>query len=218
MPMPDPLAAPGPEAWPEDAVEVGRIGEAWGLQGAFRVLPHAATPEALFASKRWHLQADPQRRRPPGSAPLPTLLRILRAREHGEGVVATARDIDSREAAEALRGARIFVARSSFPTAGEGEYYWVDLIGLAVVNREGQHLGRVQDLLDTGAHSVLRVVGRPPEPAATPDPEATAASRPGRQAAGPGMPPERLIPFVAAYIDEVDREAGCIRVDWGLDY
>lgn len=210
--MPAPAVAPDPEAWPADAVEVGRIGEAWGIQGAFRVLPHAAEPEALFASKRWHLQPDAKRPRPPGGPALPSLLKIVRAREHGDGVVATAQDIDSRNAAEALRGARIFIARSSFPTAAEDEYYWVDLIGLDVFNREGQSLGRVQDLLDTGAHSVLRVVGEPPP--ADPDPAPETAGRKPRSPAAP----ERLIPFVGAYIDRVDREAGRILVDWGLDY
>mgnify|MGYP006203679581 CR=1 FL=1 len=48
------------------------------------------------------------------------------------------------------------IARSSFPTADENEFYWVDLIGLDVVNREGQPLGKVVDLLDTGPHCVLR--------------------------------------------------------------
>ena len=57
--------------------------------------------------------------------------------------------------AEALRGAQGFVPRSSFPTAGDDEYYWVDLIGLDVVNREGVALGRVKDLMATGPQTVL---------------------------------------------------------------
>lgn len=106
-------------------------------------------------------------------------------------MVAAAQEVTDRNAAEALKGARVFVARSSFPTAGDDEYYWVDLIGCAVSNRDGAALGSVTELLDTGAHSVLRVVQG----------EA-----------------ERLIPFVAAYIDSVDLEARRIVVDWGLDY
>ena len=91
----------------------------------------------------------------------------------------------------AREGARVFVGRASFPTAGADEYYWVDLIGCAVVNREGADLGSVVDLLDTGAHSVLRVLQGETE---------------------------RLIPFVAAYVDAVDLPARRITVDWGLDY
>jgi 16S rRNA processing protein RimM len=181
-------SGPGEDAWPADAVEVGVIAGAWGVRGGFKVLPHATEPQALFASKRWWLQAADGSRR---------LLRITSAREQGDAVVAGAQDLGDRDAAQALRGARVFVARSSFPTAGADEYYWVDLIGLAVVNRQGVALGTVADLIDTGAHSVLRV-----QPAAERD----------------GEPGERLIPFVAAYVDRVDLPARRIEVDWGLDY
>ncbi|MFO1333606.1 MAG: ribosome maturation factor RimM [Piscinibacter sp.] len=184
-------------AWPDDAVEVGRIGGAWGVKGWFKVQPFATDPQALFSSKRWFLRAaDEARPARPGAAALPALLKIVEAKEHGDGVVARAQEVADRDGAEALRGARIFVGRSSFPTAGADEYYWVDLIGLAVLNREDQLLGSVVGLLDTGAHSVLRVL---PE-------------------GGKGEADERLIPFVARYIDEVDMPARCIRVDWGLDY
>ncbi len=184
-------------AWPDDAVEVGRITGAWGVKGWFKVQPFASDPQALFSSKRWFLQppADPRPARP-GAAALPPLLRVVEAKEHGDGVVARAQEVADRDTAEALRGARLFVGRSSFPTAGTDEYYWVDLIGLAVVNREDQALGTVTGLLDTGAHSVLRVL---PE-------------------GGRGEADERLIPFVAQYVDDVDLPARRIRVDWGPDY
>ncbi|WP_062195982.1 ribosome maturation factor RimM [Caldimonas taiwanensis] len=180
-------------AWPSDAVEVGRVLDAWGVKGWIKVLPYSADPQALFSSRRWFIE-PPQGPRP-AARPMPRSLRITAVREHGDAVVAQARELPDRNAAEVLKGARIFVSRASFPTAGEGEYYWVDLIGLAVVNRQGQTLGRVVDLMDTGAHSILRVVD-----------DSTDA------------PTERLIPFVAVYVDQVDTAAGRILVDWGLDY
>lgn len=187
----DPSAADAD--FPADAIEVARIVDAWGIKGWFRVHPHADDPQALFSSKRWFLR-PPEARRGPHPAPLlPALLRIVQAREHGDGVVASAHDIDDRSAAEALRGARVFIARSSFPTAAADEFYWVDLIGLQVHNRDGVRLGEVTGLIDNGVHSVLQV-------RAAPDSE------------------ERLIPFVAAYIDRVDLAARRIDVDWGLDY
>jgi 16S rRNA processing protein RimM len=173
---------PADEAWPADAVEVGVVLGAWGIKGGFKLQPHAADPQALFASKRWWLR-DGQ-----GT---PRLLKIVQAREQGDTIVASAQDIPDRNAAEALRGSRVFVARASFPSPGDDEFYWVDLIGLDVVNRDSAALGRVADLIDTGAHSVLRVVE-------------------GES--------ERLIPFVAAYVDDVDLAARRIVVDWGLDY
>lgn len=166
---------------------VGRIGDAWGIKGGFKVTPFSADPQALFASRRWFLRPPVA----PKPAPVPTLLRITSAKAHGDAVVAQAQEIADRTAAEQLRGATVYVARSSFPTPGNDEFYWVDLIGLEVVNREGVALGTVESLLDTGAHSVLHV-------------------RQGDE--------ERLIPFVAAYIDEVDLAGRRIRVDWGLDF
>ena len=125
---------------PADAVEVGRIADAWGIKGWFKV--------AAFSS-------DP----------------------------------------EALRGARIFVARSDFPQPEDGEYYWVDLLGLSVVNREGVALGIVRDLLSTGPQTVLVL----------------AYEEDGKER-------ERMIPFVDAYVDKVDLPGKTIVADWQPDY
>lgn len=183
--------------WPADAIEVGRIAGAWGVKGWIRVQPFASDPQALFSSRRWYLKPPEGGALPrPGAAAgtIPPLLKVTNARDHGDGVVAQVQDVTDRSGAEALRGARVFVPRSSFPTAGEGEFYWIDLIGLSVVNREGERLGQVVGLIDTGPHSVLRV-----------QPEGEGAD-------------ERLIPFVGAYVDEVSLERRLITVDWGADF
>jgi len=193
-------------AWPEDALEVGRIGEAWGLKGWFRIHPYAVEASALLATRRWHLQpAGSAAGLPLVAARIPAALDIRDAREHGDGLVAAATGIDSRNGAEALRGARIFVGRSLFPATGKDEFYWTDLIGLAVVNREGIVLGAVVGLIENGPQSVLRVQAGADEVTAMP-------------AAADAVPGERLIPFVAAFIDDVDLAARRIVVDWGLDY
>lgn len=195
------VASTDEPAFPDDAVEVGRILGAWGIQGSIRVQPFSADPRALYSSRRWFLQPpESSAPRPAVAPPLPRLLRITQARAQGDSVVASAQELPDRTAAEAVRGARVFVARSSFPTAAEGEYYWVDLIGLEVLNREGERLGTVIDLLDTGAHSVLRL------------------RRPDVAADAPPVEAERLIPFVSAYVDSVDLPGRRITVDWGLDY
>jgi 16S rRNA processing protein RimM len=186
------VAVPLPQAWPEDALEVGRIGEAWGLQGWFKVHAYADPPEALRAAREWHLL--PAQGRAPAPAALPPLLEIARVRDHGDGLVAQANGIADRNAAEALRGARVFVSRSRFPAADADEFYWADLIGCRVFDREGTDLGIVTGLFDTGPQSVLRV--RPVQPEAE----------------------ERLIPFVSAYVDSVDVGGRRIVVDWGADY
>ena len=181
---------------PADAIEVGRIADAWGIKGWFKVLPHSASPEALFSSKRWYL-LPPDR---PMKASMPwtgaLLLKIKEAKDHSDSVVATSLDIADRNAAEALRGARVFVPRSSFPTAAQDEYYWVDLIGLDVFNREGEAMGQVKELLSTGPQTVLVL---------------TYTDTQAKEA-------ERMIPFVAAFIDAVDLPGRRITVDWQADY
>ncbi|HEX2540604.1 MAG TPA: ribosome maturation factor RimM [Caldimonas sp.] len=186
------MATEAPDVWPADALEVGRIGEAWGLQGWFKVHPYADPPEALRAARQWYLK--PPEGRPSLVAGLPPSLEIARVREHGDGLVASARGIADRDGAESLRGARVFVPRSHFPSAAEDEFYWADLIGCSVVDRQGADLGSVVGLFDTGPQSVLRV--RP----------AGADSE------------ERLIPFVSPYVDSVDLTVRRIVVDWGADY
>ncbi len=195
---------------PADAIEVGRIADAWGIKGWFKVLPHSASPEALFSSKRWYLLPS-DRKMGGGQSPSqksaaaitaatakPVLLKIKEAKDHADTVVACSLDVADRNQAEALKGARIFVPRSSFPTAGTDEYYWVDLLGLNVFNREGVALGQVKDLMSTGPQTVLVLA---------------------QNAEEEGKPPvERMIPFVAAFVDTVDLPGRKITVDWQLDY
>lgn len=183
--------------WPADAVEVARIVDAWGVKGWIKLQPFATDPQALFSTRRWHIRPATQAI---GAAPTLPLLHVTQVKTHGDSVVAATRELADRDAAHALRGARVFVPRSSFPSTTDDEFYWVDLIGAEVVNREGHSLGRVTSLIDTGAHSVLCVR----RPDAGPDESDTTA--------------ERLIPFVAAYVDRVDAVAHRIEVDWGLDY
>src|SRR3954462_7273054 len=87
-----------PAELPADAIEVGRIHDAWGVKGWFKVLPHSASPEALFSSRRWYLQ--PSERAPKPAFSGTVLLRIREAKEHSDTVVASAHEVDDRSAAE----------------------------------------------------------------------------------------------------------------------
>ena len=186
---------------PDDAIEVGRILDAWGVKGWLKILPHSTHPEALYSAKSWFLQVPDTKFRPGFNAFTGTVsIDVDEAKTHSGSVVAKVTGLDDRNDAEALRGCRIFLPRSSFPSASKDEYYWVDLIGLNVVNREGVALGCVRDLMPTGPHSVLCV-------------EYTATLEDGSQAAA-----ERMIPFVAVYVDAVDIAGKSITVDWQPDY
>ena len=186
---------------PDDAVEVGRILDAWGVKGWLKILPHSSEPEALFLATSWFLQAPEVKFRPGFKAFSGTVtIAVDEAKTHSGSVVAKIDGLDDRNDAESLRGCRIFLPRSAFPIASKDEYYWVDLIGLSVVNREGTALGYVRDLMATGPNSVLCV-------------EYQAAQEDGSSKAE-----ERMIPFVAAYVDAVDLPGKSITVDWQPDY
>ena len=186
---------------PDDALEVGRILDAWGIKGWLKILPHSNDPEALFSAKTWFLQVPEAKFRPGFTAFSGTVsLQVDEAKIHSGTVVAKFAGLDDRNMAEALRGARIFLSRRSFPAAATDEYYWVDLIGLNVVNREGVALGSVRDLMTTGPQSVLCI-------------EYTTTQEDGASVAA-----ERMIPFVSAYVDAVDIAGKRITVDWQPDY
>ncbi len=111
---------------------------------------------------------------------------------HGNGIVVLLDGVNDRTAAEALKGVLVGAPRSALPETDEDEFYWADLIGLDVVNTADEQLGKVVGLLETGANAVLRVVGADEV--------------------------ERLLPFVAAVVLTVDKEARLIRVEWGSDW
>jgi 16S rRNA processing protein RimM len=164
----------------DDWVVMGRIASPFGIKGWIKVQPYSEDPGALMDFDSWRVGR--------GAEQLHYTVEAIQ--DHGNALVAKLAGIDDREAAYALRGREVSVARSELPTPEENEFYWSDLIGLVAVNREGVKLGRVSSLLETGAHDVLVIGGKR----------------------------EYLIPFVAAFVGKVDLAGGTIEVDWGEDY
>ncbi|MGL4668364.1 MAG: ribosome maturation factor RimM [Saezia sp.] len=184
---------------PEDAIEVARIAGAWGIKGSIRVVAYSADGDALFHAKQWYLLPPETNIAPAQPLPeknnLPKLLTIKTAQEQGRGIRVDATEIVDRNMAEALKGFRIFLSRKSFPVLEKDEFYWIDLIGLRVLNLQKEELGVVDDLMNSGPQSILHVVYQ----------------KDGTQA-------ERLIPFVDAHIIDVDLAKKIIQVDWQSDY
>jgi 16S rRNA processing protein RimM len=181
------------ESWPADAVEVGAIVDAYGLKGWVKVAAHADAGhggDALLSARRWWLLKGHERKSAPS----------LQAKTHSDSVVAHLGGVTDRDVALALRGSRVYISRSEFPALEADEFYWVDLLGLDVVNVAGVNLGKVADMIDNGAHSVMRI-------------EYPATDKDGKPVAG-----ERLIPFVGVFVKTVDQAAKQIIVDWEADY
>jgi 16S rRNA processing protein RimM len=179
----------GAEVAPADLVLVGHVVDAWRLDGSVKVAPYSNDAGALLAARSWWLDVRGAVRE----------FDVHAAKSHGSHVTASLVGIVDRDAAEKLKGARISVQRRSFPVTDDDEYYWVDLIGLAVQNEAGEALGAVADLIDNGAHQVLVV-------------------REEAQSGDAGKANERLIPFVDAYVKTVSLADRKIVVDWQKDY
>lgn len=173
---------------PEDLILVGYVSGAYGIHGWVRIRPYSVDADALLTAKTWWLDK-------------PELHDVdsMQVKIHGEDVVAQLMGVSGRDAAEALKGATVQISRSHFPVLSDDEYYWLDLIGLEVENLQGEHLGVVRDLMDNGAHPILRVQV----------PAVVEQEKPS---------PEMLIPFVDRFVKTVDQSAKKITVDWGLDY
>jgi 16S rRNA processing protein RimM len=176
---------------PDDLVQVGFVSGAYGVAGGIRVRPFSEDADALLHAKTWWLDK-------PGLHEVS----VRRAKLHGGDVVTQLGELADRDLAEALKGAGVYIPRSQFPALEDDEFYWSDLIGLAVENLQGESLGTVADMMSNGPQSILRV--------------AAAAGAESGEAGSAAQ--ERLIPFVEQFIIKVDKEAKKITVDWGLDY
>ena len=118
-------------------------------------------------------------------------VKIVDGRKQGKGLVALLPGFEDREQAIKLVGQQIFVERDQLPPTVEGEYYWTDLEGLEVHTTNGDVLGRVEKLMETGANDVLVIRGER----------------------------EHLVPFVQGqYVKRVDLEGGLIEVDWDPEF
>ena len=163
-------------------VVMGRVVSAQGLLGWVKVQAFTEHLDALIDYDTWQLGNDKHPWRE---------FKVLECKPHTKVLVARLEGITDRTGAEKCKGLLIAVPRSSLPKAGSDEHYWSDLIGLTVVNLEGEELGKVDSLLDMGANDVLCV----------------------RNDKG-----EILIPFLSHVVQKVSLEDKLIRVDWQADY
>lgn len=129
----------------DDLIQVGRVAGAFGVRGEVRITSFTAEPSALLDYR--------DLKREDGSVGLT----LLSGRPAKGGVVARAREIETREQAEALRGLKLFIPRSSLPEPDEDEFYVTDLIGLSVETPDGAKLGTIRSVQDFGAGDLLEI-------------------------------------------------------------
>lgn len=166
-----------------DIVVLGRLADPYGIRGWIRLHPFGDDPLDWAGMPAWWIgkEGGPWRE-----------VKLQGLKFHGDGLVALLDGVPDRTAAEALKGVLVGAPREALPATGDDEFYWADLVGMEVVNTDGETLGKVAGLIETGANDVLQVVAE----------DRT----------------ERLLPFVDAVVKSVEKEAGLIRVEWGLDW
>lgn len=165
-----------------DFLDAGEISGVFGIKGLVKVFSFTDPRENILAYSPWILQKNNQTRE----------VKIVGGQRHGNNVVAELDGISDRDAALALMGWKILIRKQQLPETKPGEYYWADLVGLNVKTKQGVSLGKVDNLLETGANDVLVVL----------DGEI-----------------ERLIPFLQQQtIMHIDLDAGLMIVDWDPDF
>ena len=133
----------------DSLILVGRVAGAFGVRGEVRITSFTAEPLALLDYR--------DLRREDGSPGLT----LLSGRPAKGGLVVRAKEVETREQAEGLRGLRLYIPRDVLPEPDEDEFYVTDLIGLAVETPGGEALGRVKNVQDFGAGDLLEI--EPPE-------------------------------------------------------
>nr|WP_198981537.1 ribosome maturation factor RimM [Herbaspirillum sp. ASV7] len=198
---------------PDDLVTVGHVTGAYGIQGWIRVRPYSSEAQALLNAKTWWLERSGQPKQD---------IEVMQSKEHSGDVVARLTGVADRNAAEGLKGTVVHISRKHFPALDDNEFYWVDLIGSAVENLQGEALGVVSDMMDNGAHPILKVTAPVQETAVESDSAADTKLKKSEPKKGAkeksAAAPELLIPFVDQFVKTVQPKEKKIIVDWGMDY
>ena len=155
---------------------MGRVAGSYGVRGGVKVAPEGGAAQGLAAATEWWVGGKPYK---------------VVARVHGATVVAQLAGVANREDALKLKGLPVAVRREALADPGEGHYYHADLMGLEVVNGQGESLGTVKRMFSNGAQDVMEVQGK------------------GKL---------HLLPWVAAVVKDVDLKERRIRVEWGMDW
>lgn len=162
-------------------VRIGHFAGCFGVKGWVKVFSYTKPKENILAYSPWILIGQDR----------VTEFKIIEGCRHGKSLVARLNGIESRAEAAEFTGREIYINREQLPEIEQDEYYWADLVGLAVLTENNVNLGRVESLIETGANDVLVVKGDQ----------------------------ERLIPFLQKDVVRfIDLEGGKILVSWDPDF
>jgi 16S rRNA processing protein RimM len=168
-------------------IVLGKISSVYGVKGWVKVFSYTEPMDRILEYGDWTLRQ--------GQTMIP--VEVDKGRSHGKGMVAHLKGVDDREVAKKYSGAEICVPKDRLPELDEGEYYWYELEGLAVVTTNNVVLGEVDHLMAAGPGNDVIVV------------KGSANSIDKR---------ERLIPYVDQFVLDIDLEEGVLKVDWDPEF
>ncbi len=162
----------------DDLLTVGKITGHYGVKGWLKVYSFTQPMENIANYSQWYVGGE--------------LIKGIKAKRHGKTMVAYFSGIDSREKSQSFIGKEVEISAGELGQLPEDEYYWRQLIGLAVRNMEGQEVGVIKSIFETGANDVLVVE------------------------TGEGK--EQLIPYIlGGTVTQVDLVDQTMTVDWELE-
>jgi len=179
---------------------LGKIGAAHGIKGWVKLISFTGPAENILSYRHFFLshKGIPGSRTALGSGEQKReKIEIDESRAQGKHFIGHIKGCDDREEAAVFIGRELQVETSTLPQLDTEDYYWFQLEGLTIINLQGDNLGQVDRLIETGANDVIVV-------------RATEDSIDKE---------ERLIPFIRdKVIKRVDLAGGTLQVDWEKDY
>jgi len=182
-----------PEQAGNEMVIMGRVVAPYGILGWLKIQPSTEYLDGLLDYPTWWIGRQQDTLQAGQKASPWREYQVETGKIHADSLLVKLIGIDSREAALALKSQHIAVARQALPALAQDEYYWSDLIGMQVVNLQQHDLGSIQDIFATGANDVIVV----------------------KQA---DSDRQRLLPFVAQTVQDVDMQKRIVTVDWLIEW
>ncbi|WP_201586970.1 ribosome maturation factor RimM [Psychrobacter jeotgali] len=167
-------------------MKIGQLKKPYGIKGWLWVFSETDDRAAIFDMQPWWMKTAT------GMQPLT----VKAWRKQGSGIVAQFEQVPDRNIAETMNGVTVWVEQDALPETDEDEYYWSDLVGMQVINEQNEYLGNITEMLETGAHDVMRVTAN----SDSLDDE------------------ERLIPWHKQTVLQVDMTGKTVNVAWPSDY
>jgi 16S rRNA processing protein RimM len=159
---------------------VGKINGFFGLQGWVKVFSYTNPRTNIINYSPWSIKVDGNFQ----------TIDITSGREQSKTIVAHIKGIDNREDSQKFIGQDIYINKEQLPELTQGEYYWHELIGFDVINKDEERLGTVDYFVETGANDVLVVKGKK----------------------------EYWIPYIEPFLVSIDSKNNKILVDWDKDF